>query len=62
MTATAPPKSKAEVEKYASTHQLEARLSAAVNAAIAADSPDPLAYMQMGVGAEEVPSLAAPRP
>ena len=46
MGATAAPvKSKAEVEAYASTHQLESRLSAAVNAAIAADSPDPLAYI-----------------
>ena len=45
MAAVPVPKSKEEVTKYATMHNLEERLSAAVNAAIAAGSPDPIAHI-----------------
>ena len=38
-------KTKAEVQQYATAHSLEERLSAVVNKAIAAGSPDPIAYI-----------------
>ena len=39
------PKSKTEVQSYAAEFKLEQRLSEAVNAAIAAGSPDPISYI-----------------
>ena len=39
------PKSKAEVQDYAKSHNLEEKLSTAVNAPIASGSPDPIAYI-----------------
>ena len=61
---TAGPKSKEEVTAYATSHNLEARLSAAVNKAIAAASPDPIAYIASllaGEASTEVVDYAAVR-
>ena len=44
------PKTKSEVQEYATAHGLEEKLSAAVNAAIASGSPDPLAFISQLLG------------
>jgi len=48
----AAPRTKTEVAEYAAAHNLEARLSTAVNKAIAAGSVDPLAYIATLLAAE----------
>lgn len=45
-------KTKEEVQSYALSHNLEERLSAAVNKAIAAGSPDPMSYIASLLSAE----------